>query len=299
MASNRQSDAVTPLAEATDAAAVEFLTDRPPSPTYILGHDKRELERLTTQARLIDPATRWFFREAGIARGMRVLDIGSGAGDVAFLVESLIGPSGEVVGTDRSTAALTRARERAQARELKNVTFIDGDPSAMTFDRPFDAMVGRFVLMFQPDPGAMLKQLKTHVRPGGIIAFHEADWANARSNPGVPTFEKCCAFVVAVLQKGGAHTRGESMLFRSFLAAGLPAPRLRSHAVTAGGADAVEEVRLLTDVVRTLSGDIVKHGIATATEIDDESLTRQIIAEMAETNAVITHRSDVAAWCRV
>ena len=74
---------------------------------------------------------------------------------------------------------------------------------------------------------------------------------------------------------------------------------MTAHAVTAGGAGSVEEVQLVTDAVQSLREDIVRYGIATAAEIDDESLTRQIIAEMAETNAVITHRSDVAAWCRV
>ena len=270
-----------------------------PPKTYILGHDDRELMRLSTQARLVDPATRWFFSEAGVAPGMRVLDVGSGPGDVAFLVANLVGSSGQVVGADRSAAALVRARERAKARELNNVTFLDGDPATMAFEKPFDAMVGRWVLMFQPDPGAMLKKLKVHVRPGGVIVFHEADWANVRSNPRVPTFEKCCAWLVEALHKGGAHTRGEHLLFRSFLAAGLPAPKLRTHAVTAGGAGAIEEVRLITDLVRTLSADIVRHGIAAADEIDDERLAERILAEMTETNSVITHRADVAAWCRV
>jgi ubiquinone/menaquinone biosynthesis C-methylase UbiE len=52
--------------------------------TYVLGHSSREIERLKAQAQLIDPITTRFFREAGIVPGMRVLDVGSGAGDVAF-----------------------------------------------------------------------------------------------------------------------------------------------------------------------------------------------------------------------
>ena len=56
------------------------------TPAYVLGHSDREIERLKTQAQLIDPITRRFFEEAGISRGMRVLDVGSGAGDVAFQI---------------------------------------------------------------------------------------------------------------------------------------------------------------------------------------------------------------------
>src|SRR6266513_4858996 len=85
---------------------------------YALGHSDRELDRLAVQARLVDPITRGFFRDAGIVAGMRVLDVGSGAGDVAFLAADLVGAKGEVVGTDRSGAALAKARQRADARSL-------------------------------------------------------------------------------------------------------------------------------------------------------------------------------------
>src|SRR5271157_6280616 len=131
---------------------------------YELGHTDRELKRLGTQAQLVDPMTRQFFRNAGLAAGMRVLDIGSGAGDVAFLAAELVGAAGEVVGTDRSETALTSARRRAMERSLSNVSFRDGDPTMLTFDRPFDAVVGRYVLMFSPDPAAMGRR-RPDVRP--------------------------------------------------------------------------------------------------------------------------------------
>src|SRR5262245_10549157 len=101
--------------------------------SYALGHSARELDRLGAQARLIDPITREFFQEAGIARGMRVLDVGSGAGDVAFLLADLVGNTGEVVGVDRAPAALAVARARAGLRG--NLSFLEGDPTRMTFDR--------------------------------------------------------------------------------------------------------------------------------------------------------------------
>lgn len=67
---------------------------------YVLGHTEAELKRLTTQARLIDPITRRFLVSAGVVPGMRVLDVGSGAGDLAILLAAMVGPEGEVVGSD-------------------------------------------------------------------------------------------------------------------------------------------------------------------------------------------------------
>ena len=81
---------------------------------YVLGHTEHELQRLRTQAALIDPITKWFLIEAGISTGMRVLDIGSGAGHVAFLAAEIVGDAGEVIGADRSAEAVRAATAELQ-----------------------------------------------------------------------------------------------------------------------------------------------------------------------------------------
>ena len=158
-----------------------------PISPYVLGHSDREIERLKTQARLIDPITERFFREAGIIPGMRVLDVGTGAGDVAFLAATIVGDKGEVVGVDRVPAALEAARARAAALAPRNVVFREGDPGEMAFERPFDAVIGRYVLQFQRDPATMLRAIARHARPGGLITFHEIDWAGLGSFSPAPT----------------------------------------------------------------------------------------------------------------
>ena len=90
---------------------------------------------------------------------MRVLDVGSGAGDVAILLAGLVGPKGEIVGTDPASTAIDAAEKRVSTSSLANVTFRHGDPAAMTFDKPFDAVVGRYVLQFIPDPSAAIARL--------------------------------------------------------------------------------------------------------------------------------------------
>jgi ubiquinone/menaquinone biosynthesis C-methylase UbiE len=157
---------------------------------YVLGHTDAELTRLATQARLIDPITRRFLVSAGIGEGMRVLDVGSGAGDVAILLAGLVGPSGEIVGTDPALTAIEAARERIRASSLANVMFRHGDPAAMRFDKPFDAVVGRYVLQFIPDPSGAIARLSNHLRHGGIMFFQELDWDGARSSPSVPTYDR-------------------------------------------------------------------------------------------------------------
>ncbi len=58
-------------------------------PPYLMGRSEGENRRLIHQAQLYNPLTRRFLIEAGIGSGMRVLDVGSGAGDVALLLAEL------------------------------------------------------------------------------------------------------------------------------------------------------------------------------------------------------------------
>jgi ubiquinone/menaquinone biosynthesis C-methylase UbiE len=52
------------------------------------------------------------------------------------------------------------------------------DVAQVPDDKPFDAVVGRYILMFLPDPVAVLRSLSRVVRVGGIIAFQEPSWGD-------------------------------------------------------------------------------------------------------------------------
>ena len=69
-----------------------------------------------------------------------------------MLVSRLIGPSGEVVGIERDSRSIASARVRVAEAGLHNVSFIESDVSQITDRKPFDAAVGRFILMWLPDP---------------------------------------------------------------------------------------------------------------------------------------------------
>ena len=268
------------------------------SAPYALGHSDTELDRLATQARLIDPITRRFFSEAGIAPGMRVLDVGSGVGDVAILVAGLVGNSGQVLGVDRVSVAVDAANARVRAAGVPNVSFQVGDPAEMTFDRPFDAIVGRYVLMFQSDPVQMLRKLVAHLRPRGIVVFHEPDWDGVRSFPSVPTYDRCCAWLVQTLRLSGADPRLGAKLHSTFIAAGLSAPAMRLESVIAGGVNGSDQVHFKTDLARTLVPEMERLGVATQEEVGPSTLVERIQAEMAAAQSIIVGRAEIGAWSR-
>lgn len=264
---------------------------------YVLGHSAGEIERLNRQAALIGPFTRRFFQEAGVSAGLRVLDVGSGAGDVAFLAREIVGDNGEVVGVDRSEQGIETARARAAARGWRNVTFHVGDPSEMTFDQPFDVVLGRYVLMFQPDPAAMLRRLANHVRRGGIIVFHEADCSDARSIPVVSTYDRCWKWVIAALQ--GADTSLGAKFPSIFIRAGLPSPTMRLEALAGGAGESSNCIDLVVGLVATLLPQIERLGVATASEVDLGTLHDRLVNETVAASSLLVARSEIGAWCRV
>ena len=265
------------------------------NPSYALGHSPRELERLAAQARLIDPITRRFFDGAGIGPGMRVLDVGSGAGHVALLTAELVGPSGIVVGTDLSADALAAARERAAG--LPHVTFVEGDPARLAFDAPFDAVVGGYVLQFLADPVDMLRQLARLLRPGGLMVWHELDWDGARSSPPAPTYNRCCRWFVQSLRAAGHSTQMGARLHDAYVAAGFPEPTLRLESVVGAGTGASPCLALVGDLMPIMLPTMERQGIATAAEVGLDTLSARLRAE-AVAGSVIFGRSEVGAWAR-
>ena len=277
----------------------DFSNDSNSPQVYALGHSNSELERLTTQARLIDPITRRFFLEAGIVPGMRVLDVGSGAGDVAFLARDLVGETGSVIGIDRSDAGLAYARSRADAQSLHNVSFLEGDLNLMTFEQPFDAIVGRYVLQHTADPAAALRKLGGHLRSGGIVVFHELDWDGVQSLPPAPTYDQCCRWCIDTLQLLGAETRMGSKLYAAFVDAGLPAPLMRLEAIIAGGANSSDRLYLAAELARTLLPAMERLGVATANDLNIETLAARMQNEVVVNGSTIIGHWQIGAWSRV
>ena len=78
---------------------------------------------------------------------MTVLDVGSGVGDVAFLLAELVVRDGRIVGVDMDGSALEKARKRAGHMKLRNVEFVHGGIRTIAMSGPFDSAVGRLVLL--------------------------------------------------------------------------------------------------------------------------------------------------------
>lgn len=270
-----------------------------PIEDYVLGNSAHELERLKMQARFLERWTEQFLLSAGLEPGMRVLDLGCGMGDVSLLAARLVGTSGHVTGIDRDLVVIEKARERGlDGGRGADIEFIHTELLTFHAKRSFDAVVGRYVLMYQPDPVAAIVHAAKQVRPEGIILFHEMDFANRiRSYPDGTLFERMYALITETAGRGGVCVDVGLQLTRLFLDAGLPWPAIKAE-VPVGGEPGSFIYQWFTETLRSLLPHVEKFGLASANELELDTL----IARM-ETEAVTLHTQVVGplqfgAWTR-
>ncbi|WP_416981377.1 methyltransferase domain-containing protein [Streptomyces sp. T028] len=100
----------------------------------------------------------------------------------------------------------------------------------------FDAVVGRFVLLYRKDPAATLSRYARLLRPGGILVFHEIDLTvRDPSWPPAPVWDDCYRLVTEACLATGTPPDFGRRLSRTFLDAGLPAPVVECEAPIASG----------------------------------------------------------------
>jgi 2-polyprenyl-3-methyl-5-hydroxy-6-metoxy-1,4-benzoquinol methylase len=264
---------------------------------YVLGHSAEELDRLIDQARLFGELTEEVFVRAGIGPGMRVLDVGCGAGDVSFLLARMVGPSGAVVGVDRSEDAVAMATARAQAMGLAQVSFSQGELDDISLDQPVDAAVGRFVLMYSAEPSIAQRRVAANVRAGGIVAFQEMNVAEAKSFPQVELFEQSMRWIVETLEREKVKNLMGLSLYRTFVEAGLPPPQMIMGARVEGGSESVG-YQIVVQVVKSLLPVMEKLGVANEKEVQIETLAQRLRDEVVSRGAVIVLPPLVGAWTR-
>jgi hypothetical protein len=202
-----------------------------------------------------------------------MLDLGSGTGDVAFVAAELVGPAGEVVGIDRSPEAVATAQARTQQRGLGNVSFVVGDIHEPAPGGPFDAIVGRLVLMYVPDPAVVLRTQAALLRPGpgGVVAPIEFDLGSARSLPPTPLAHQMLAWLIDTFQRAGVEPSLGARLWAILQQAGLR-PLGMVGVQPHFGPDDPAGPATLAGIVGTMLPLIEHTGVATAQQVGIETL---------------------------
>jgi SAM-dependent methyltransferase len=265
---------------------------------YLFAQSTDETRRLKRQSEFLSRFTHFLLDSAGITSGMKVLDVGTGIGDVAFMVAERVGPQGTVVGIDMNPAMIDVARQRAQAAGITNVAFLQGDVSQLALSDRFDAVVGRLILKFIKDRVALLRRLSQQLRPGGILAFQEADFTLLGTTlPHAPIFEQASQRLKEVFGCAGLDTQGMN-LFRLFLEAGLPAPEMDLVTTVGGGPDWAGHENI-ADLTSALLPLMVQFGIASEEEVQVTTLEQRLREEAAQLQSVSMDYGLMNVWTRL
>jgi ubiquinone/menaquinone biosynthesis C-methylase UbiE len=263
---------------------------------YALGYSEAEAERLVRQGRYINAMTEQFFLASGIAPGLRVLDVGSGVGEVALILSKLVGSNGEIVGVERDGRSIERARARLNQAGVHNVEFVQADIADFSSPMPFDAVVGRYVLQFLPDPVAALRSLSAMVKPGGIVAFQEASFAPfVALSEHLPLRSACARLMRDHAVLSGVHVEMGPGLFKAFQDAGLPAPVMRFEMPLGHEPDFTQ---LLSDRLTVALPRLQRYGLSTEALGDPGTLAERLHEEVASSKTAVPWLALVGARCR-
>jgi cyclopropane fatty-acyl-phospholipid synthase-like methyltransferase len=264
---------------------------------YPLGYTDDEAQRLIEQAAYFEDLTVDVLRRAGLESGMRVLDLGCGVGDVSLLAAQMVGTAGSVLGIDRNRESVEIARRRVAKLHIPNVSFAMTELDDFNPEELFDAIIGRLVLLYQPDPAATLRRFAEFLRPNGIVACQEID-IDMSQFPGSELFNNVRSWIVAALKAGGAEPKTGSKLLQIFLAAGLPRPTMIAGCRVESGPDSVIYEHH-AQILRSLMPLGERAGIISAAEVAIDTLASRLRQEAIESEQVIFESRLVGAWSRL
>ena len=268
------------------------------SPDYPLGYSEQEARRLADQGALLEDLTAEMLRRAGLEPGMQVLDIGCGVGDVSLLAAKLVGSRGAVLGIDRAASSVETARRRLASLRVPNARFEQADLATFESGQQFDAIVGRLVMLYLPEPAAVLRRLARHLRSGGIVALQEFDMSQTSQVPPAELFLQVRRWILEGFTAGGAELDMGTRLYTTFLRAGLPPPTMNAATLVVCGPTLLG-YEYMARVLRSLLPVIERRGTANVAQIDIDTLAERLRDDAVAHQRVSFLPRMVGAWTRL
>ncbi len=203
--------------------------------------------------------------------GMRVLDVGCGAGMITVGLARAVG-AGEVVGTDVEPAALLDAEARADAARLVNVRFEEASVYALPFpDSSFDVVHAHQVFQNLARPVDAAHEIQRVLTPGGIFGSRDADYSTMAHWPPCPILDRWNALYHQVSARHGAEPDARHRVLSWLSAAGFS--RVRVSTTTVEFAEPAEvqawtEAWAVRAIESSMATQALEYGFTTTDELE-------------------------------
>ena len=134
-------------------------------------------------------------------------------------------------------------------------------------------------------------------QPGGFVVFQETDLLTGKTVPAAPVIEQIRDWILDAFAQAGIEMEMGHKLYQTFKAAGLPAPQMEIDGFIGG----VEDISpaLFANVVRMLVPQLEALGVASAEEIQIDTLEQRMRADLKKTGGMMSTPLLIGAWARL
>ena len=264
-------------------------------PDYVLAVGEAAARRLRVLDEVFGPHSRELLRRAGLTQGMRVADIGCGSGLVSLWIAAQLGAGGSVTGVDMSGEQLRVAEKNAGAAGLTNVSFQEASAYETKLPRgQFELVYSRFLMCHLTDPAKALSEMRTLLRPDGILVCEDHDDGGIFSEPQTGAYERLVEISESVNRIRGLDSYIGLKLPRLVREAGFGRPEVvvKQIAELRGPHKLFWEITL-----REAAPAILAAGVATQEELDTVCGEIRAIAEDEATLVMLARVTQV--WARL
>jgi SAM-dependent methyltransferase len=262
---------------------------------YFLGYRRAEQERLRAQAVQLGDEARWLFDQMKLASGSNVVEIGCGPSGCLEILSRCVGSSGSVTGIERSQEAVDMACRMARDLSLENVDVRCGDARATGLPHgAYDLATARLVLVNVPQPEQIVAEAVALAKPGGWVAFHEADWVAHICEPPSEAWNAVVRLLVRYTENNGVDLFVGRKLPGLLRSAGLTDVQVKPliHAYPPGH----PRRNILLDFAENLSERILADGLVEKPELD--RLKQALRQDLDDPGRLVISHLFIQAWGR-